>query len=105
MPDDNFDEEFERVFNELKTLKARCDHLEKELIDSERRALLITGGHGICRVCIVNSAGIIADPPITENETKFHSVNHGQQMPNHASARSWKMVEEMVAEDKKRSGR
>jgi hypothetical protein len=95
--EENFDEEFGRVFDELKTLRVRCERIEKELEDSERRNLLRTRGQEQCRCCI-DYAGTGGQPPITENERKFHIASHGEQLPQHAPARSWEIVEEIVAE-------
>ena len=76
MNQDNFDEEFQPVFEELKQLRGKVAALEGELAAHEKRELLRVRGpqFAFCRVC--NSQTRTPNPPISAAEQAFHEGNH-----------------------------
>ncbi len=75
-----WDEEFARVFSEIKELRGAVTQLSDGLISLEKRMLLRLRGNLNCRLC--NASLSLHDaarlnPPLSELERKFHNANHG----------------------------
>ena len=105
--ENNFDEEFQRVLEDLKELRQTVDILKVNLESLEKRELLRVWGNANCRLCHPKYSE--PDPPISECEQKFHDANHATGSrpksiagPFRPPTRSWEDVERQHAEHNKR---
>jgi hypothetical protein len=104
--ENNFEEEFHRVLEELNELRQTVAVLRANVESLEKRELLRVWGKAICRLCHPNYSE--PNPPISEWEQKFHDANHATgSSPKSLECfrpptRNWEDVERQLAEHDKR---
>jgi hypothetical protein len=69
--EENFDEEIERVRQDL--LKKMDEKIKAAVELMEQRTLLRARNHGGCRLC---QSGFAIDPPASSSEEMWHSLGH-----------------------------
>jgi len=110
MSQDNFDDEFQRVFVELKQLRKKVAALEGEIAAHEKRELLRVRGNQNCRVC--NSQTRTPNPPISAAEQAFHEGKHAtgavpnpsMRMSGYQPTVNWEDLEKYAAALRKARG-
>jgi hypothetical protein len=93
MSDENFDMELERQREFMEGL------IRKQMEELEKQTLLRTRGNLHYRLCSVAGGN---NPPITQLETMWHRINHGEGVPGFGKPRDWSDLERIDAELAKR---
>jgi hypothetical protein len=111
MSEDYFDEEFQRIFSEVRRLREKVSGLETRVAEFEKRELLRVRGNQYCRVCQAHLGR--PNPPISETEQKYHDANHatGTQadlskgLSGYPATINWDDIERQIADFRRASGR